>query len=269
MTTHAKTIEALRRKAKHYGAMCEIGGAHAAVGRAWRDFDEALTAACSGPSLPQITSALAAAVECEIFERDVLPTLAALAEAAPVAAAPDEREAFEAWAEREGFNIHRDDTDKYHDYHRATTRWAWLAWQARAAAPAVPAQVVEALNAIDAVLELPREPNWSYRNTITTNKARIGSLIADIRAALTAQPAATTDAPNLADPAVQKRLAAQWGYVPKSEPESVQAVCRYPDCHCPFDAPADPNWCAKGLPHAATPPAPEGSAPATTQEPHP
>ncbi len=27
-------------------------------------------------------------------------------------------------------------------------------------------------------------------------------------------------------------------------------VCTYPDCNCPFDAPADPNWCAKGLPHA-------------------
>lgn len=27
--------------------------------------------------------------------------------------------------------------------------------------------------------------------------------------------------------------------------------CRYPDCNCPFDAPADPNWCAKGLPQKA------------------
>ena len=25
-------------------------------------------------------------------------------------------------------------------------------------------------------------------------------------------------------------------------------TCSYPDCHCPFDAPADPNWCARGLP---------------------
>jgi hypothetical protein len=30
-------------------------------------------------------------------------------------------------------------------------------------------------------------------------------------------------------------------------------VCIYPDCHCPFDAPADPNWCAKGLPHLRAP----------------
>ena len=22
--------------------------------------------------------------------------------------------------------------------------------------------------------------------------------------------------------------------------------CTYPKCHCPFDAPADPNWCARG-----------------------
>jgi len=24
--------------------------------------------------------------------------------------------------------------------------------------------------------------------------------------------------------------------------------CLYPQCNCPFDAPADPNWCARGLP---------------------
>ena len=24
--------------------------------------------------------------------------------------------------------------------------------------------------------------------------------------------------------------------------------CTYPDCNCPFDAPADPRWCARGLP---------------------
>lgn len=28
--------------------------------------------------------------------------------------------------------------------------------------------------------------------------------------------------------------------------------CTYPDCKCPFDAPADPSWCAKGLPRADT-----------------
>jgi hypothetical protein len=28
----------------------------------------------------------------------------------------------------------------------------------------------------------------------------------------------------------------------------ISGVCSYPDCNCPFDAPADPNWCAKGLP---------------------
>lgn len=26
-------------------------------------------------------------------------------------------------------------------------------------------------------------------------------------------------------------------------------TCTYPRCTCPFDAPADPNWCARGLPH--------------------
>lgn len=44
-----------------------------------------------------------------------------------------ERERFEAWAENAGFNIHRDETAKYIDYHKVTTRHAWNAWQARAA----------------------------------------------------------------------------------------------------------------------------------------
>jgi hypothetical protein len=47
--------------------------------------------------------------------------------------AGDEREAFEAWAGANQFDTHRDESDKYRDYHRATTRWAWQAWQARAA----------------------------------------------------------------------------------------------------------------------------------------
>jgi hypothetical protein len=53
----------------------------------------------------------------------------------------DERATFEAWAEGEQFCLHRDDSEKYREYHRATTRWAWQAWQARAAlasAPQVP-----------------------------------------------------------------------------------------------------------------------------------
>lgn len=54
----------------------------------------------------------------------------------PAPAAPreqepsDERATFEAWAHAEGFNTDRDDSEKYRDYHRATTRWAWKAWQA-------------------------------------------------------------------------------------------------------------------------------------------
>ena len=44
---------------------------------------------------------------------------------------PDaERAAFERWAEANQFCTHRDDSDKYREYHRATTRWAWQAWQA-------------------------------------------------------------------------------------------------------------------------------------------
>lgn len=42
-------------------------------------------------------------------------------------------------------------------------------------------------------------------------------------------------------------LFAEWDYTyaPSTEPEK---VCNYPDCSCPFDAPADPNWCARGYP---------------------
>lgn len=43
-----------------------------------------------------------------------------------------ERAAFEKWADANQFCIYRDDSDKYCDYHRATTRFAWEAWQARA-----------------------------------------------------------------------------------------------------------------------------------------
>ena len=31
---------------------------------------------------------------------------------------------------------------------------------------------------------------------------------------------------------------------------SKRLVCTYPDCNCPFDAPADPSWCARKLPKA-------------------
>lgn len=37
---------------------------------------------------------------------------------------------------------------------------------------------------------------------------------------------------------------------PKEEEESREPekkLCTYPKCTCPFDAPADPNWCARGL----------------------
>ncbi len=47
-----------------------------------------------------------------------------------------ERAEFEAWAQANDFCIHRDDSEKYRDYHRATTRWAWLTWQAARASKA-------------------------------------------------------------------------------------------------------------------------------------
>lgn len=45
-------------------------------------------------------------------------------------------------------------------------------------------------------------------------------------------------------------------------PEAEQPVCTYPQCRCPFDAPGDPNWCARGLPKPAkNPPPPTCQAP--------
>lgn len=38
--------------------------------------------------------------------------------------------------------------------------------------------------------------------------------------------------------------------------------CSYPRCNCPFDAPADPAWCARGLPQAADMPV----SPAATRD---
>jgi hypothetical protein len=65
--------------------------------------------------------------------QDVAHAVHALREASRPTREPlDERAAFEAWAGAEGFCLHRDDSEKYRDYHRATTRWAWEAWQARA-----------------------------------------------------------------------------------------------------------------------------------------
>lgn len=34
--------------------------------------------------------------------------------------------------------------------------------------------------------------------------------------------------------------------------EQRQQYCSYPKCTCPFDAPSDPNWCARGLPRGET-----------------
>jgi hypothetical protein len=45
--------------------------------------------------------------------------------------------------------------------------------------------------------------------------------------------------------------------------EQFGGVCIRPDCLCPFDAPADPNWCAKGLPKRRSPNA--GLKPGSTE----
>lgn len=38
----------------------------------------------------------------------------------------------------------------------------------------------------------------------------------------------------------------------QSQSPAEHQVCNYPDCNCPLDAPADPNWCARRLPKART-----------------
>ena len=41
-------------------------------------------------------------------------------------------------------------------------------------------------------------------------------------------------------------------FLPKEPPSAFDPtgqVCIYPACNCPFDAPADPEWCARGYPH--------------------
>lgn len=38
-------------------------------------------------------------------------------------------------------------------------------------------------------------------------------------------------------------------WLKKSALEEDGPTCYYPDCNCPFDAPADPDWCARGFKH--------------------
>ncbi len=76
--------------------------------------------------------------------QQALQNLLASIAADRAATAPDEREAFEAWADSMNYAINRDETDKYKDYHRATTRFAregWLsalAWYTRRPALTTP-----------------------------------------------------------------------------------------------------------------------------------
>lgn len=46
------------------------------------------------------------------------------------------------------------------------------------------------------------------------------------------------------DPEPSRLVKASPDLLPKPKKDR----CTYPSCQCPFDAPADPNWCAKGLP---------------------
>lgn len=62
-----------------------------------------------------------------------------------------ERAKFEAWASANDFNIHRDETPKYIEYHKPTTRWAWQAWQYRATLSQAQPAAGEALTAAEAL----------------------------------------------------------------------------------------------------------------------
>lgn len=50
------------------------------------------------------------------------------------------------------------------------------------------------------------------------------------------------------------RLVAEAGA--STDPQTHGRICSYPQCNCPFDAPADPHWCARGYgkEHAIRPP---------------
>jgi hypothetical protein len=69
----------------------------------------------------------------DIYTADQMRAYALAARGAQAEPPVNEREAFEAWAAAHQFCTYRDESDKYRDYHRTTTRWAWQAWQARAA----------------------------------------------------------------------------------------------------------------------------------------
>jgi hypothetical protein len=121
------TADQMRAYAEQYAAMREAAPAQEPV--------------FYGLTLEEAKARMAALSEQEIrglcttllITNQLLEKYAAPVEPASQPREPlSEREAFEAWASAEGFCIHRDDSDKYRDYHRATTRWAWQAWQARA-----------------------------------------------------------------------------------------------------------------------------------------
>ena len=48
-----------------------------------------------------------------------------------------------------------------------------------------------------------------------------------------------------------RKLASEIAAQEKAASDEKPKTCSYPHCNCPFDAPADPNWCARGLPHNA------------------
>jgi hypothetical protein len=73
-----------------------------------------------------------------------------------------------------------------------------------------------------AAVDMPRDGRWSA-SEVTSEKT-----LAFARAIL-------ASAPKAAVPEVEKQ------------------VCRFPNCNCPMDPGPEPDWCARGLPHAKEP----------------
>lgn len=51
---------------------------------------------------------------------------------------------------------------------------------------------------------------------------------------------------------------AVWQFQNLPPARGVAEFCRFPDCKCPMDPGPQPDWCAKGLPHASGVGGPDG-----------
>lgn len=96
--------------------------------------------------------------------------------------------------------------------------------------------------------------------TVAGSAANLQAVIADLQAA---HAAASVQIVTLEDQ--RKILAAQINLAQRAlrliqtadqaTERNAPRFCTYPECRCPFDAPADPGWCAQGRPRPPATPA--------------